>query len=93
MKYEGPALATEDEPVSLRFNVSKLSVVEVTVTRPDGKVVFDRLATFRRGNGSFTWTPRGPSTFRVRVAAKELRTGLGKRDSVTAEIEVGNRPG
>jgi D-glucuronyl C5-epimerase C-terminus len=93
VRYEGPTAGTEDEPVSLRFNVSKLSAVEITVTRPDGKVVFDRLATFRRGNGSFTWTPRGPSTFRVRVAAKELRTGLGKRDSVTAEIEVANRPG
>jgi hypothetical protein len=29
----------------------------------------------------------------VRVAAKELRTGLGKRDSETAEIVVENRPG
>jgi hypothetical protein len=56
-------------------------------------VVFDRLATFRRGSGSFTWTPRGPSTFTVRVAAKELRTGLGKRDSDSAQIEVENRPG
>ncbi len=93
MTYEGPAAATEDEPVALRFNVSKLSAVEVTVTRPDGRVVFDRLATFRRGTGSFTWTPRGPSTFTVRVAAKELRTGLGKRDSDTAEVEVENRPG
>src|SRR5215208_5016462 len=42
--YEGPALATEDEPVALRFSVSKLSAVQVTVTRPDGRVVFDRLA-------------------------------------------------
>jgi D-glucuronyl C5-epimerase C-terminus len=91
--YEGPAAGTEDEPVALRFNVSKLSAVQVTVTRPDGRVVFDRLATFRRGNGSFTWTPRGPSTFTVRVAAKELRTGLGKRDSDTADIEVANRTG
>jgi D-glucuronyl C5-epimerase C-terminus len=91
--YQGPAQGTEDEPVALRFNVSKLSAVQVTVTRPDGRVVFDRLATFRRGNGSFTWTPRGPSTFRVRVAAKELRTGLGKRDSDTAEVEVANRAG
>jgi hypothetical protein len=91
--YAGPALGTEDEPVALRFNVSKLSAVQVTVRRPDGRVVFDRLATFRRGNGFFTWTPRGPSTFTVRVAAKELRTGLGKRDSDTAEVEVGNRPG
>jgi hypothetical protein len=91
--YEGPALATEDRPVSLSFNVSKLSAVQVTVRRPDGQVVFDRLGTFRRGSGSFTWTPRGPSTFTVRVAAKELRTGLGKRDSDTSRIEVQNRPG
>jgi hypothetical protein len=91
--YEGPALAAEDEPVSLSFNVSKLSAIEVTVTRPDGRVVFDRVATFRRGSGAFTWTPRGPSTFTVRVAAKELRTGLGKRASDTSEIDVENRPG
>jgi hypothetical protein len=91
--YSGPALATEDEPTALRFDVSKLSAVQVTVTRPGGRVVFARLATFRRGSGSFTWTPRGPSTFRVRVAAKELRTGLGKRDSDTAEIDVENQPG
>jgi hypothetical protein len=91
--YEGPAAATEDQPVALSFDVSKLSAVQVTVTRPDGRVVFDRLATFRRGTGSFTWTPKGPSTFTVRVAAKELRTGLGKRDSDTADVVVENRPG
>jgi hypothetical protein len=91
--YDGPVSATEDAPVALRFSLSKLSAVQVTVTRPDGRVVFDRLGTFRRGNGSFSWTPRGPSTFSVRVAAKELRTGLGKRDSDTAEVEVQNRPG
>jgi hypothetical protein len=93
VNYDGPAAATEDEPVALRFDVSKLSAVQVTVTRPDGRVVFDRLGTFRRGSGAFTWTPRGPSTFTVRVAAKELRTGLGKRDSDTAEVVVENRPG
>jgi hypothetical protein len=91
--YEGPVTATEDRPVALRFDVSKLSAVQMTVTRPDGRVVFDRLATFRRGSGYFTWTPRGPSTFTVRVAAKELRTGLGKRDSDSSEIEVENQPG
>jgi hypothetical protein len=73
--------------------VSKLSAIQVTVTRPDGRVVFDRLGTFRRGSGSFTWTPKGPSTFTVRVAAKELRTGLEKRDSDSAEIQVENQPG
>jgi len=91
--YDGPVTATEDEPVALRFTVSKLSAIQVTVTRPDGRVVFDRLGTFRRGSGSFTWTPRGPSTFTVRVAAKELRTGLGKRDSDTAAVTVENSPG
>jgi hypothetical protein len=93
VSYQGPATATEDRPVALRFGLSKLSAVQVTVRRPDGTVVFDRLATFRRGGGSFTWTPRGPSTFTVRVAAKELRTGMGKRGSDTAEIVVENRPG
>jgi hypothetical protein len=91
--YDGPLTGTEDEPVALRFKVSKLSAIEMTVRRPDGRVVFDRIATFRRGSGSFSWTPRGPSTFTVRVAAKELRTGLGKRDSDTAAIDVENKPG
>jgi hypothetical protein len=50
--------------------------------------VFSRVATFRRGNGSFSWTPRGPSLFTVTLAAKELRTGLGKKDRVSAEVEV-----
>jgi D-glucuronyl C5-epimerase C-terminus len=93
VRYEGPETGVEDQPVALRFSVSKLSAVQVTVTRPDGRVVFDRLATFRRGTGSFIWTPKGPSTFTVRVAAKELRTGLGKRGSDRAEVVVANRAG
>jgi hypothetical protein len=91
--WKGPQVAAEDEPVAIRFNVSKLSAVEVKVTNPHGKVTFSRLATFRRGDGSFTWTPRGPGLFRVSVAAKELRTGLGKRDRDGGEIQVENRPG
>jgi hypothetical protein len=90
LTYRGPETGTVDTPVALSFNVSKLSAIEVTVTRPDGQVVFSRVATFRRGNGSFAWTPRGPSQFRVTIAAKELRTGLGKKDRVTAEVEVTN---
>jgi hypothetical protein len=91
--WKGPAMATEDEPVAIRFNVSKLSAIEVKVTNPHGTVTFSRLATFRRGDGSFTWTPRGPGLFKVSVAAKELRTGLGKRDRDGGEIQVENRPG
>jgi hypothetical protein len=92
LDYTGPELATEDELTPLRFTLSKLSAVEVTVTRGDGRVVFSRLATFRRGTGAFAWRPRGPGLFRLAIAAKELRTGLGKRDRATAEIEVENVP-
>ena len=93
LTWKGPDVATEDAPATIRFNVSKLSAIEVKVTNPSGKLVFSRLATFRRGDGAFTWTPHGPGFFTVRVAAKELRTGLGKRDSDGGEIEVENRPG
>jgi hypothetical protein len=93
LTWKGPDVAAEGEPASIRFNVSKLSAIEVKVANPSGKLVFSRLATFRRGDGAFTWTPRGPGLFRVSVAAKELRTGLGKRDRDGGDIEVENRPG
>src|SRR5215207_2048042 len=93
LTWEGPDVATEDEPAAIRFNVSKLSAIEAKVTNPDGKVAFSRLATFRRGEGSFTWIPRGPGVFTVSVAAKELRTGLGKRDRDGGKIQVESRPG
>jgi hypothetical protein len=93
LTWKGPDVATEDEPAAITFNVSKLSAVELKVTNPHGKVVLSRLATFRRGDGSFTWTPHGPGLFTVSVAAKELRTGLGKRDRDEGEIAVENRPG
>jgi D-glucuronyl C5-epimerase-like protein len=93
LTWQGPALAAEGEPAAIRFNVSKLSAVEVKVIRPNGQVVFSRLATFRRGDGSFVWTPQGPGVFTVTVAAKELRTGLGKRDREEGEIAVEDRPG
>ena len=57
-------------------------------------LVFDRIATFRRGTGAFTWTPQRAGHVHRAGAAKELRTGLGKRDRRhRATIEVENRPG
>ena len=81
------------EPAAIRFNVSKLSAVEVKVTNPNGKLVFNRLATFRRGDGSFTWTPHGPRA--LHGAAWRRRScapGLGEGDRDGGEIEVENRP-
>jgi D-glucuronyl C5-epimerase C-terminus len=92
LTYEGPELATEGQPVSVGFTVSKLSAVELTIHR-GARLVYSRLATFRRGSGSFSWTPRGPGLYSVSLGAKELRTGLGKKDRASAEVEVTNVPG
>ncbi len=82
----GPDTATKGQASQVRFSVSKLSAVQLTVTRR-GKVVFDRVATFRRGTGSFAFKPRATGTFRVRLAAKELRTGRELRTYESGEIE------
>ncbi len=87
LTYTGPDVTTAKQLTSIRFRVSKLSAVEAKVYR-GGKLVYDKLATFRRGVGAFAWRPRGPGTFTVRLGAKELRTGLGKKDKATTEIEV-----
>ena len=85
--YTGPDTATQGVPTSIRFNVSKLSAVEVKVLR-GSRVVFSKLATFRRGRGAFAFRPGAPGSLTVRLAAKELRTGLGKRDYATGELTV-----
>jgi hypothetical protein len=81
----GPQSATKGVPTSIRFSVSKLSAVQVTVAR-NGQVALDKIATFRRGNGSFEWTPKAVGTYRIRVAAKELRTGRSLRSSITGSV-------
>ncbi|MEJ7788838.1 MAG: D-glucuronyl C5-epimerase family protein [Thermoleophilaceae bacterium] len=83
----GPDVATRGKPEAVRFSVSKLAAVQITIRRA-GKVVFDRVATFRRGTGSFAFTPRANATFSVRLAAKELRTGDGLRTYDTGTIEA-----
>ena len=49
---EGPDAATEDEPAAIRFNVSKLSAIEVKVTNPHGR------------SRSAAWPPSGAATAR-----------------------------
>jgi hypothetical protein len=85
--YTGPETATQDEQTSIRFEVSKLSAIELKVYRGQ-QLVFSRLATFRRGGGAFAFRPEAPGALTVQLAAKELRTGLGKKDRATAELDV-----
>ena len=82
----GPATATKGRPARVSFSLSKLSAVQITITR-DGQVATDRTATFRRGTGSFDFTPGGTGTYSVRLAAKELRTGRGLRTRTSGELE------
>ena len=76
-EVRGPELTTKDELTALRFSVSKLSAVEVTVS--DGrKVAFDRsrrsAAATDRSSGrprspslhAFGWPPRSPHGARQR---------------------------
>jgi hypothetical protein len=73
-------------PTNVRFSVSKLSAVQVTITR-DGQVALDKLGTYRRGTWSLPWKPGAAGTYRIRVAAKEMRTGRSLRSEVTGPVE------
>ncbi len=87
LSFDGPLAVTEEQSAAIRFTVSKLSAVELKVFKGK-RLAFTRLATVRRGSGSFTWTPHSTGLFTVELAAKELRTGLGKKDRASGEIEV-----
>ncbi len=82
----GPLNVTKGIATQVRFSLSKLSAVQITITR-NGKLALDRTAAFRRGGGSFTWVPRSAGTYTVRLAAKELRTGAELRTRVSGKIE------
>jgi D-glucuronyl C5-epimerase C-terminus len=81
-----PDFVTKGRPTDVRFSVSKLSAVQVTITR-NGAVALDKLGTYRRGTWSLPWKPAAAGTYRIRVAAKELRTGRGLRSSITGIVE------
>ncbi len=81
----GPATATRGVPTQVSFSVSKLSAVQVVITL-NGQTSLDKTATFRRGQGSFAWTPGGTGTYSVTLAAKELRTGKGLRTRSSGQI-------
>jgi len=82
----GPATATKGVETQVSFSVSKLSAVQVIITL-DGQTSLDKTATFRRGQGSFTWKPEASGTYSVSLAAKELRTGEGLRTRETGQID------
>ena len=82
-----PELTQKGDLTAIRFSVSKLSAVEITISKGE-KVALHEIATFRRGARSFLWRPRSRGLYTVKLGAKELRTGLGLKDRGTTEIEV-----
>ncbi len=86
LEYLGPDFVTKGVSATVRFSVSKLSAVQVTITR-NGKVALDKLGTYRRGTWSLPWKPGAAGTYRIRIAAKELRTGKSLRSSITGIAE------
>ena len=82
-----PELTQKGDLTAIRFSVSKLSAVELTITKGT-KVALHAITTFRRGARSFLWRPRSRGLYTVKLGAKELRTGLGLKDRGTTEIEV-----
>jgi hypothetical protein len=91
LTLDAPEFATAKQVVRIRFEVTKLAAVELKVFK-GRRLAHERLASFRRGSGWFAWRPRSPGLYTVRLAAKELRTGLGLKDRDVAEIEVEREP-
>ncbi len=71
----------------VRFSLSKLSVVELRIFK-GRRMAFKKLATFRRGSRAFSWRPKSAGDYRVRIAAKELRTGRSRRGRASGEVTV-----
>ena len=87
LKLLGPQTATKGKETRVRFSVSKLSAVEIKITK-EGKTAINKIATFRRGNGSFAWKPKTTGTYTVKLGSKELRTGKGLKTKTSGPVEV-----
>jgi hypothetical protein len=87
IEISGGETATADQDSRLVFDISKLSAVEITITK-GGDVAFHKIATFYRGKRSFLWKPKSAGTYTVKLSAKELRTGQGLKGRTSGTIEV-----
>ena len=85
--FRGPAEAAKKRLTRVRFSLSKLSLVEVRVLK-GRKQVFTRLATFRQGGRSVGWRPKSAGAYKVRISARELRTGRSLRGRTSATVTV-----
>ena len=85
----GRELVTRGERTRVRFSLSKLSAVQITITR-DGQPALDRVATFRRGRRSFAWKPAGHG--RLLDPPGGEGAAHGARPARACERQVGSFP-
>lgn len=85
--FGGPAKTGKGRPTRVRFTLSKLSIVELKIYKSD-RLVYRTVARLRRGSHSFGWRARSKGSYRVRLGAKELRTGRALRGRAAGTISV-----
>lgn len=79
-----PAPARVRRAVRIRFRLSKISRVQLHVTRGGAVVFARRVVGLGYGVRSFAWVPRAPGRYRVRIEAADLRNHhTVRRGSVT----------
>ena len=87
LRFRGPETAQRRTLTAVSFELSKLSAVEISIYKGDHRA-FHALDTFRRGRHAFYWKPRSAGEYRVRLSAKELRTGRYLRSHTSGLIGV-----
>jgi hypothetical protein len=77
--------------VLVRFELSKISRVGMTIRRDDGTIVLSTSASVSRGGHAYGWTvPAAPGTYEVTLTGTDLAGNSG-RTSGTIEV-LGRRP-
>jgi hypothetical protein len=67
----GPRRAGRD--IQIRYRLSKISRVSLRVLRGSQTVYFRRFLSVPYGRRSFSWRPRSPGRYRLRLEAADLR--------------------
>ena len=81
------------KPAELKFRLSKISRVGVTVIDANGKTVFATSAVTGHGDGSFTWSnpPIKAGSYTLRVSAVDLAGNRGQTTSGPLRVLKGRK--
>jgi hypothetical protein len=83
--YKGARSARAGSRVALGFTIDKVSCITAKVTDASGHGVYRARTKFIRGRHAFTWAPRKPGRYKVRLDVLDLKQN---KSSVEAGITV-----